>query len=195
MFESINIELLQLVRFNADMHPIVSKLAVFFAQFGPYILLFSFALVWLFIEKPRRLVLVESIVAAVIGLVLNWFIGLVYYHPRPFLMGLCDPLFPHAPDASFPSDHATLLFSIALYVLLPKRWISFGTFCLAVAILTSWGRIYSCIHFPFDIVGSLMVGLISAEVAHFLAKPLNAFNKRLVDVVSFVTNSLKRTRA
>ena len=48
-----------------------------------------------------------SVMAAVValGLLVNQLITVFYFHPRPYMMGLCKPLIPHASGTSFPSDN------------------------------------------------------------------------------------------
>jgi undecaprenyl-diphosphatase len=81
-----------------------------------------------------------------------------WIHPRPYRIGLGNPLFPHGPENSFPSDHAPLMFAAAFYMLMAGRWAACGIPILTVGTLTAWGRVYSCIHFPLDMAGSLVTG-------------------------------------
>src|SRR5438552_384779 len=59
-----------------------------------------------------------------VSAMLSWFwaylITLVYFHPRPFMIGLGKPLFSHPPESSFPSDHATILAAISFTLLYLK---------------------------------------------------------------------------
>ena len=80
--------------------------------------------------------------ASAFGLLFNLAVTLVYFHPRPFMMGIGTTILSHAPETSFPSDHATILFSASLYLLIFGRWVSAGVVLLIVAVLTSLGRVY-----------------------------------------------------
>jgi undecaprenyl-diphosphatase len=66
-----------------------------------------FVELWFFVDKNKKASLMEATEASTIGLAINQVIGLFYFHPRPCMIGLATPLFPHGPETSFPSDHAT----------------------------------------------------------------------------------------
>ncbi|WP_028325880.1 undecaprenyl-diphosphatase [Desulfatirhabdium butyrativorans] len=183
MATSLNTAIFEWIQSGAGTHPVMDGLAVFFAEGGPFLAAIQFAAFWLFVGEKRRLALLEAIWAAAFGLLINQLISLFYYHPRPFMIGLCKPLFPHAPETSFPSDHATLLFTAAFYLLLARRWIACGAPLLLLAFLTAWGRVYSGIHFPFDIAGSMVVGLLSAGWTRLVANRLYPLNERLIRIV------------
>lgn len=139
---------------------------MFFAEGGPYILMALFVFLWFLTNENRKNTLLLAAEASVFGLVLNFAVTLLYFHPRPFMIGLGTTLIPHAPETSFPSDHATILFSASLYLLIFGRWASAGAVLLAVAVLTSLGRVYCGIHFPFDMAGSLFLGILSCIVVY-----------------------------
>jgi undecaprenyl-diphosphatase len=76
----------------------------------------------------------------------------------------------HAPDASFPSNHAVFCFAAAFSLWsngIRKRigWILFGLACLVC-----WARVYLGVHFPFDMVGGLLVGWAAAVVVNRLVQ-------------------------
>lgn len=98
------------------------------------------------------------------ALVLSYALGLVAaaVHPeaRPFTSHpAVHPLIAHHPGQAFPSDHSTAAFAIALVVLvfLSKRW---GTALLAGAVLIGFSRVYVGVHYPGDVLGSILVSLI-----------------------------------
>jgi len=153
-----------------------------------------FAVLWFFVGKTKNLALLEATWAAILGLAVNQLIGLFYFHPRPYMIGFCAPLFPHGPETSFPSDHATLMFAAAFYLLLARRWAACGVPLLAVAVLTAWGRVYCGIHFPLDMAGSLVVGLMSVGLTRLVAKPLNPLNERLIRIADPLTSRLVQTK-
>lgn len=195
MATDLNVKIFQWIHSGAGDHPVVDGFAVFFAEGGPYLLAALFVVLWFFVGKNKKTALLEATEAAVIGLVINQLIGLFYFHPRPYMVGLCTPLFPHDPETSFPSDHATLLFAAAFYLLLARTWAARGIPLLTVAVLTAWGRVYSGIHFPFDMAGSLVVGLASAGLMLRLAGRLNPLNTKLILVSDQLTGRIVRTKS
>ncbi|WP_376698202.1 phosphatase PAP2 family protein [Cohnella lubricantis] len=69
----------------------------------------------------RRHIVVQSGFAGMLALFLNYVITQFYFEPRPFVSHPVHLLFPHAADASFPSDHTSGAFALALTVLIRKR--------------------------------------------------------------------------
>jgi undecaprenyl-diphosphatase len=194
MATSLNIEIFKWIHSGAGTRPVMDGLAVFFGEGGPYFLAVLFAILWFLVDGNRKTALLEATEAAIIGLAVNQLIGLFYFHPRPYMVGLCTALFPHGPETSFPSDHGTLLFAAAFYLLLARRWAACGIPLLAVALLTAWGRVYGGIHFPFDMAGSLVVGLMSVGFTRLIATSLNPLNERLIRIIDQLTGRLVRIK-
>jgi membrane-associated phospholipid phosphatase len=69
---------------------------------------------------------------------------------------------------SFPSGHTTQAFSMYLLfcILINKQWIVWVGFFLAL--LVGYSRVYQAQHFPIDIAGGIMVGLVSAWLSLLL---------------------------
>jgi len=51
---------------------------------------------------------------------------------------------------------------------------------LALPLLTAWGRVYSGLHFPFDILGSVVVAAISALLVLAFRPLRTPINHRLI---------------
>jgi len=74
----------------------------------------------------------------------------------------------HHPGQAFPSDHSTAAFAIALVALvfLARRW---GAALLAGALI-GFSRVSVGVHYPGDILGSVLVSVIgvgSVALLHF----------------------------
>ncbi|HFQ89989.1 MAG TPA: phosphatase PAP2 family protein, partial [Desulfobulbus sp.] len=102
------------------------------------------------------------------------------------------PLIPHAPETSFPSDHATLLFGAALALLFRPGWRGKGAFLLLVAMIGAWGRVYTGLHFPFDILGSLGVALSAVLVVVSIRWALTPLYDTVIRTVDHVTALVTR---
>lgn len=125
------------------------------------------ALLWLFGGRHRRSAAVRACCVAFLALGLNQLIGMVWMHPRPFMIGLGHTFIEHAPDSSFPSDHATLFASVALTFLLARMW-RCGLLVAFAGIVIAWARVRIGVHFPLDMAGAVAV----ACVAYALIAPL-----------------------
>lgn len=161
---------------GAGNRPLADALAIFFAEAGPYLLAVCLVVLWFRVERDKRILLIEAAETGVIGLAFNQLAGFFYYHPRPFMMGLCTPLLTHVPENSFPSDHATLMFGAALYLLM-NRGAVYGVPLLAAAFLTAWGRVYVGVHFPFDMAGSFLIALATAGLMLRLSRKSRIISK------------------
>jgi undecaprenyl-diphosphatase len=115
---------------------------------------------WLSGEYIWRNIALKSFLVTFFALGLNQLIALVWQHPRPDAMGLGHTFIAHAQDSSFPSDHMTVFSSIGMTLCLghPKK---LGAFVLIMALLVSWTRVALGAHFPADMVGAVIVSIVS----------------------------------
>lgn len=118
---------------------------------------------WLWGSTDRRNTALKASLVAMIGVGANQVIGLIWPHPRPFMIGLGHAFIPHVADSSFPSDHATVLFGVA-FTLLAARNLFLGTGILACGLLVAWARVFLGIHFPLDMVGGAGVAAITLGI-------------------------------
>lgn len=78
--------------------------------------------------------------------------------PRPFMVGLSPTHVPHGARAGLPSTHASVMFTMAFMLLLRRGLRDVGLLVLAVAAVTAWSRIYTGLHFPFDVAAGALLG-------------------------------------
>lgn len=119
---------------------------------------------WLRGSRRVREALLAAAAAGLLGLALNQLIGLAWYHPRPFELGLGRQWLAHARDSSFPSDHVTLIWSVALMLLAPRATRIVGAALALLGVAVAWARVYLGVHFPLDMAGALLVALASAAI-------------------------------
>lgn len=122
---------------------------------------------WLWGDSKHRNQAIKACLVILLALGANQMIGLVWQHPRPFMIGLGHTWIPHATDSSFPSDHVTVFAGIGLTLVFG------GAFRLAAAVLTTgfavaWARVFLGVHFPLDMLGAVAV----AGVAYVVISPL-----------------------
>ncbi|MBE0612883.1 MAG: undecaprenyl-diphosphatase [Burkholderiales bacterium] len=119
---------------------------------------------WLRASFTMRQVLLAATVSGLTGLLINQLIALVWYHPRPFELGIGQTLMSHALDSSFPSDHLTVIWAVAFSLLRRERTRLAGGALVFLGLPVAWARIYLGVHFPLDILGAALVALCSAGV-------------------------------
>lgn len=91
----------------------------------------------------------------------------LFPHARPFMEGFGYNFLHHSPDSSFPSDHGTAIFTFALAFLFWHRLWS-GALLLAVASGIAWSRVYVGVHWPLDMLGGLLVGMLGCLFSQLL---------------------------
>ena len=187
MPEDVNIGLFRWINAGAGKYPSLDYIAIFFAEGGLYILATLFVFLWFLSSEKRKNELLLAAEASALGLLFNLAVTLVYFHPRPFMTGLGTTLIHHAPETSFPSDHATILFSASLYLLIFARWVSAGGVLLIVAVLTSLGRVYCGIHFPLDMAGSLFLSILSCIMVYRCSSLCEYINRWIIGIYKKLT--------
>jgi len=93
---------------------------------------------------------------------MSYIISIFYYHSRPFVNNLGMQLVEHAPDSSFPSDHTTFIFSIAIVLLFNKSTRVIGAVLCLLSIVSGLSRVFVGVHYPLDILGAVLVAIFSS---------------------------------
>jgi undecaprenyl-diphosphatase len=138
------------------------------------------ALLWLFGDHRQRSAAVRACCVALLALGFNQLIGMVWMHPRPFMIGLGHTFIEHVPDSSFPSDHGTLFASVALTLLLARLWHD-GLLAALAGVAVAWARVRIGVHFPLDMAGAIGVACIAyALVAPLWARAGEALMRLLI---------------
>ncbi len=110
-------------------------------------------------EQNQRAVL-RAIVALLVANIVLKVINLVYFRPRPFVDHEVNLLFYRPTDSSFPSNPATVGFSVAVAMWLRSRRL--GALLLALTTLLGLSRIYCGVHYPVDVIAGALLGALSA---------------------------------
>jgi undecaprenyl-diphosphatase len=162
---------------------------VFAAKYIIYIFVIYLAYLWFVKSKYRQEVLLVGY-APLLGLGLNFIITLFYFHPRPFMVPTGVLLIAHAPETSFPSDHTTLMFAVSLMLLTLKELRSKGMILFVLSFIGGLARVYTGLHFPMDIIGSLFVALVSTGLLLALKQYLIPVNRVLIAYFENTVNKL-----
>jgi undecaprenyl-diphosphatase len=115
-------------------------------------------------RRNQRAVL-RAAVALVLSGALVGLCNLLYFRDRPFRYQEVNLLFYYPTDSSFPSNSATVVFSIAVTIWLCNRRWGFPLLLLAGGFAVS--RVYCGVHYPTDILAGFLLG---AGTAWLLAR-------------------------
>ncbi|EGT5696097.1 undecaprenyl-diphosphatase [Klebsiella aerogenes] len=135
-------------------------IANFFANTLIYAIPVIIILLWFAGKEKGKMLALRSTLTMVIGVVLSLIIGTLWPHPRPFMIPLGYVWFSHTADYSFPSDHMTIFVCFAL-ALISAKAARTGLLLLGISILVAWSRIYLGVHFPLDMAGAVVTGIVS----------------------------------
>lgn len=143
----------------ASTHPDIwtMHLATMFAEYLIGVIPLTLIAGWMWGGEQIRRHLLEAVLAACIALALAALMGWVWPQPRPFMAGWGQQWLAHAADASFPSDHLTLMWSVAFSLLAHQHTRSAGAALALLGIPMAWARIYLGVHSPLDMAGSVLV--------------------------------------
>jgi len=164
----------------ADTNPHLDSLARIVASYMPLIFLGWLAFLWFSRGKSNRAIVLYSVAAAVLGLLLNFVITKVYFHPRPFMIPVGKLLIPHGPETSFPSDHTTFMLSIAIILLYFRESRIGGVALFLLGLAGGFARVFCGLHFPLDIAGSFGVALIATGLVYLLRHALAKINNSIL---------------
>lgn len=142
--------------------------AVFAARWLIFLVPLALVLLWTGGDGARREVALRAAIAAACALVLNNLIGHVWYSPRPFVLDVGHTFLLHDADSSFPSDHATSIFSVALVLAVSQvaQARRMGLLLLPLSLVVAWSRVYLGVHWPKDMAGALVVSGAMALLVH-----------------------------
>ena len=182
-WEQLNNRLFLAINAGAGENQAVDGAARLVASYLPLAFIGVLIYLWLRPEPERRRAALHAGYAASLALGINLVITLTYFHPRPFMEGLGRELIRHAPETSFPSDHTTFMLAIASSLLCRRETRWWGILLFPLGFTGGLARVFCGVHFPFDLVGSLVVGTVTATalwLARGWLKPLDGAVSRLL---------------
>ena len=143
----------------------MNAVIVFVAQYLLYFILAAAAVIWLLLSRQVKVGLAaQAIVSLVIVFVLIKLAGAIYTDPRPFVANpLIKPLFVHAADNGFPSDHTAVAATVALLVMMYSRWL--GAALLVASLALGASRMAAHVHHGQDIVAAVLIAAVAVGIA------------------------------
>ncbi len=137
----------------------MTALIVFVAKYLialPVIVAFGY----LFITNRKRDYLTYAVIVLIVSYAFGFVAGQLYNNPLPFVVENVAPLIAHAANNGFPSDH--VLLASALAGIITTFNLPLGIFLWLIALLIGIGRVLALVHYPIDIIASLLIAALSA---------------------------------
>jgi len=180
----MNEKLFLIVNSLAGQNHFLDLLAISLAKGMPYF--FILVEVYLYFVAKKKKEAIFAFYSVVISLGISFLISLFYTHNRPFMDNLGTILIHHKPDTSFPSDHTTFLFAIAWSFMLFR--VRFWSLFLILAFLGGITRVYVGVHYPFDILGGIFIGLVGASIIYIFRQKLEKLNEFVFMIENKIVN-------
>jgi undecaprenyl-diphosphatase len=141
-----------------------------------------FLIPWRTSRIDLRRAAVAATAAAGLALLIAQPIANTIDRARPFVAHPAQShlLIGRSTDPSFPSDHATGAFAIAVAIWLYDR--TAGAVFLVLAVMVSFARVYVGTHYPGDVVGGAILGALVALLLRW--GPLRRILERAADFCS-----------
>ena len=148
----------------------IDSLGIFFAEYFPYILVLCLVLFSLLNLKKYWTMVILALSSGALARGITEFIRFLWSRPRPFVESNVNLLLKHSETASFPSGHAAFFFGISAVVFYYNK--KAGLIFFIASFLISGARVFGGIHWFYDILGGLLVGIFSGWIMIKISKIL-----------------------
>lgn len=131
----------------------------------------AIGVIMLFFKKYRR-----TGIAVLLGLLMGLLIGNLgiknlVARERPCAINTAiELLIPFPSEYSFPSGHTLSSFIASTVIFLNSKRL--GIYAYVLASLIAFSRLYLYVHFPTDIIGGIVLGLLLGAFSHWILKRL-----------------------
>ena len=142
--------------------------AIFFAEYLPYFLVLGFLTLVFRQSGARRkfYLFAEGSLAVILGRgIITEVIRFFYHVGRPFTVLGFSPLISES-GWSFPSGHMAWFFALVVVIWFANR--KWGIWYFVLSAVMGVARIYAGVHWPLDILGGIVVGVVSGYFVHWL---------------------------
>ncbi|TCZ75401.1 undecaprenyl-diphosphatase [Paenibacillus albiflavus] len=186
----LDYQLFELINNLTEKISFLNPIMIFLASRAEYLFYAAVIIYWFTrTDKNRRMVFV-ALVSAAIGLGISVVLGDFFYRDRPFVAHEVFQLVPHAVNASFPSDHATASFAIAMSIWFYRR--KEGWLWLALAAAISFSRVWVGVHYPLDVTTGMVNGVLCALLIHLVFSKWSPA-KKLLEGILKIYNKIEQS--
>ncbi|MCR4531491.1 phosphatase PAP2 family protein [Acinetobacter venetianus] len=170
LFHSVNSFATHSLAFDRVMIFLANDLNTVFISF----LVFLLVIQW----KTYRLLFAKTLFIVLLSIAFSDLIEMFYHHPRPFQLDLGHKLIGHGSSSSFPSQH-TLTIAVIAFTYLIAGYRAIGIMGLFVGVIVGLARVYVGVHFPFDVIGSFVIGFLLVVSTNYVIKGLLLRRRRI----------------
>ena len=140
------------------------------------------------IDKKENLILVFYwvVLALITSLIVQQFV--IVDRPEQHLEAGAKLLLDHLPDASFPSDHATVSIAFITWILL--AWYKKSFYILLIPmIFMNLSRIIAWVHWPFDIIAWSIIWILAPLIVfNYISKIklVKKLNLKIIKLLNYI---------
>jgi undecaprenyl-diphosphatase len=157
---SIDYKVFHAINGLAGRSAILDALMVGCAKYLPIVFALALVALWLTWKPHNQRGALLTGVSAMVALGVGQLVGYTLPRPRPYLAHPVNLLISRSADTSFPSDHATLGFAVAVMVWKYNRRV--GGWLLILAFVLAFARVFVGAHYPSDVLGGAVLGVLTS---------------------------------
>ena len=158
--------------------PLLDKILAFITSLGNVgIIWIVLAVVLLILPKTRKAGIIVAAALLMDLILCNLILKNLVARVRPYDVNTAIAILIKKPlDFSFPSGHTAASFAAmtALFLAkMKKAWIA----ALVLAVLIAFSRLYFYVHYPTDVLGGAIVGILSGIIGYAIVEKLDKCRK------------------
>lgn len=174
---SWDVYLFNLLNQQAGKSVCLDSFAIFFAQYLGYFLIAVLVLFLLKNSKRYWPMVGKALAAAVLSrLIITEIIRFFWERPRPFIENQVNLILGHEATGSFPSGHSAFFFAISFVIYSYNK--KAGILFFVASFLISLARIFAGVHWPADVMGGILVGILSGWIILLLSRRFSSDSER-----------------
>lgn len=158
--------------------PLLDKILAFITSLGNAgIIWIVLAVVLLILPKTRKTGIIVAAALLMDLILCNLILKNLVARVRPYDVNTAIAILIKKPlDFSFPSGHTAVSFAAmtALFLAkMKKAWIA----ALVLAVLIAFSRLYFYVHYPTDVLGGAVVGILSGIIGYTIVEKIDKCRK------------------